>query len=337
MKLPLALLAVCLVARSGSAQSLKLSDLAWMEGCWEINRATSRTIEKWGAIANGQIAGESHTFAGGFERANERLRLIARGDTIIYEATPSGQARTEFRLQPFAGEYVFANPDHDFPQRIVYKRVGTDSMIARIEGDRAGRRAPVTYPFRKATCPASFEAPGAVIEAALQKKYDDLVMRETGFGGATNGWLADNAGEGFSYLNWTTPGRNPSTTTREALARANESFKANPNRLGFTNRQFAARVERILLRSDDLAEVMVAIRHVWNFVDTTGTSVPRGTTRLRESLQRRLDRWERAGTDWRLREVQIINDETYVDGRLTFKNGRTVNPDSGRSPSPFRH
>src|SRR5688572_2112685 len=119
MKLPLALIAICLVAHAGSAQSLKLSDLAWMEGCWEINRATSRTIEKWGAIANGQIAGESHTFAGGFERANERLRLITRGDTIIYEATPSGQARTEFRLQPFAGEYVFANPDHDFPQRIV--------------------------------------------------------------------------------------------------------------------------------------------------------------------------------------------------------------------------
>lgn len=328
--------AAVLLAPAAHAQSTKLSDLAWLEGCWEINRPTSRTIEKWSAIANDQMVGESHSYAGGFEHEGEKLRLFGRGDTLIYEATPGGQARTEFRLQPGTTEYVFANPEHDFPQRIVYRRVGADSLIARIEGDRAGRRAPVTYRYRKAACPGSFEGPGNVIAAALQKKYDEMVAGETAYGGATNGWLADNAADGFSYLNWTTPGRNPSSTSREALARANESFRANPNRQPFTNRQFTATVERILLRSDDVAEVMISTRHTWNFVDTTGASVPRGTTRLQESRQRRLDRWERVGGQWRLKEAQVVNSEVLVDGRLSYRNGLTL-PDSSRSRPPLPH
>ena len=61
-------------------------------------------------------------------------------------------------------EAMLASPRADSvePQRIVYRRVGADSLIARIEGDRAGRRQPVTFPYRKVSCAAVTEAPTAV-------------------------------------------------------------------------------------------------------------------------------------------------------------------------------
>ena len=46
MRFPIAILALAVFASTGLAQPAKLADLAWLEGCWEINRPASRTIEK---------------------------------------------------------------------------------------------------------------------------------------------------------------------------------------------------------------------------------------------------------------------------------------------------
>ena len=71
----------------------------------------------------------------------------------------TGPRRARFRTTTTTGnEITFANPEHDFPQLIVYRRVGADSLIARIEGDRAGRRQPVTFPYKKVPCSATDDA-----------------------------------------------------------------------------------------------------------------------------------------------------------------------------------
>lgn len=45
------------------------------------------------------------------------------GNGIVYLASPGGRCpATLFRLETLKGEYVvFANPAHDFPQRIEYR------------------------------------------------------------------------------------------------------------------------------------------------------------------------------------------------------------------------
>ncbi|HET9423911.1 MAG TPA: DUF6265 family protein [Gemmatimonadaceae bacterium] len=151
------ILACCipaLAAGSAAGQSASLQDLGWLPGCWEVQRGTLRTIEKWNPVANGEMAGESRTVVSGVERESEKLRLFVRGDSVVYEATPSRQRVAEFVTASTTGpEIVFANPAHDFPQRIIYRRVGSDSLVARIEGNRGGRPAAVSFPFRKITCP----------------------------------------------------------------------------------------------------------------------------------------------------------------------------------------
>lgn len=141
------------------AQAGPLQNVRWLEGCWQMVRGSTTTTERWMAPANDAMVGDSRTLANGAERESERLRLFAVGDTLVYESTPSSQTMARFRTTTTTGnEITFANPEHDFPQRIVYRRVGADSLIARIEGDRAGRRQPVTFPYKKVPCSATDDA-----------------------------------------------------------------------------------------------------------------------------------------------------------------------------------
>ena len=45
---------------------------------------------------------------------------------------------------------TFENPAHDFPQRVVYERTSDDALLARIEGEQAGKAASVDFPMKRA-------------------------------------------------------------------------------------------------------------------------------------------------------------------------------------------
>jgi uncharacterized protein DUF6265 len=47
---------------------------------------------------------------------------------------------------------TFENPSHDFPQRIIYRRRGADSLLARVEGMRGGQLRGSDYPYRRVAC-----------------------------------------------------------------------------------------------------------------------------------------------------------------------------------------
>ena len=47
---------------------------------------------------------------------------------------------------------VFENRTHDFPQRVGYRKVGADSLLAWIEGERNGRTRRIEFPYRRVRC-----------------------------------------------------------------------------------------------------------------------------------------------------------------------------------------
>ena len=47
---------------------------------------------------------------------------------------------------------VFENPAHDFPQRIEYRRVNADSVVARISATRDGKVQGMDIPMRRRVC-----------------------------------------------------------------------------------------------------------------------------------------------------------------------------------------
>ena len=152
-----ATLFVLLLAAPAAAQS-PVDRLAWLGGCWQRTAVGDAVTveEQWMAPRGGAMLGVSRTVRRDSVVEYEFLRIHAAGDTLVYDAMPSGQRRAEFRAAPGTGdgaEVAFANPAHDFPQRIVYRRAGADSMVARIEGTRGGRLRTVSFPFRRVVCP----------------------------------------------------------------------------------------------------------------------------------------------------------------------------------------
>jgi hypothetical protein len=102
------------------------------------------------------MLGMSRTVRGDSLIEYEQLRIGARAGHAVYFAAPSGQKPSEFTAASVSDTLVtFENPQHDFPQRIIYRRRGADSLIARIEGTMNGTARGVDFPYAKARCPGS--------------------------------------------------------------------------------------------------------------------------------------------------------------------------------------
>ena len=83
----------------------------------------------------------------------EQVRVLERDGRLIYAAAPSGQTPAEFTSIAVSDSSVtFENPTHDFPQRIRYRRIGGDSLVARVEGTRGGQMKGVDFAYRRAAC-----------------------------------------------------------------------------------------------------------------------------------------------------------------------------------------
>jgi hypothetical protein len=64
-----------------------------------------------------------------------------------------GAKPTVFRMITGSdGEVVFENPEHDFPQRIIYRRESADALFARIEGQEKGVNKAMDFRFKRSKC-----------------------------------------------------------------------------------------------------------------------------------------------------------------------------------------
>jgi Domain of unknown function (DUF6265) len=150
-----ALLLVTVSAPTLTAQaSSNIAQLSWMAGCWEQRSATRVTEEQWMAAAGGTMLGVSRTIARDSTRGYEFMRIATLAGKLTYIAQPSGQAETAFVTSAITDTLaVFENPAHDFPQRIEYRRVTADSIVARISATtRSGQARGMEIPMRRSRC-----------------------------------------------------------------------------------------------------------------------------------------------------------------------------------------
>lgn len=107
------------------------------------------------APRGGTMLGVSRTVRNDTLVEFEHLQIAERGGHLVYIAQPSRQPRAEFTTRVASDTLVaFENPSHDFPQRIIYRRRGADSLLARIEGTMGGQARSVDFPYVRARCPA---------------------------------------------------------------------------------------------------------------------------------------------------------------------------------------
>jgi uncharacterized protein YbjT (DUF2867 family) len=125
----------------------RLEQLAWLAGHWASSGESGGWSEElWLAPQSTLMPGLSREVRENGRTSFEYLRIEQRPDgRIVYIASPSGREPTEFPLQSLQGQRaVFANPAHDFPQRLTYWREGS-TLRAELEGREDGRRRVVDY------------------------------------------------------------------------------------------------------------------------------------------------------------------------------------------------
>ena len=129
----------------------ELARLSWMAGCWIQKTPNGEIQEQWMAPGGGIMMGMSRTIADGRTASYETLRIAPMvSGTLAYIASPSGQPQTTFPLKSAStSEVVFENLAHDFPQRIIYRRGGEDTITARIEGLVGGRLQGQEFDFKR--------------------------------------------------------------------------------------------------------------------------------------------------------------------------------------------
>jgi hypothetical protein len=130
-----------------------ITDVAWLQGCWERRDGDRVVEERWTAPRAGSMLGVGRTTRGEKLVEHEYIVLTERDERLAYEAHPSGQATTTFMSRPISGrEVVFEDPAHDFPQRVGYRGSGTDELLAWIEGTVNGKPGRVEFPYRRVGC-----------------------------------------------------------------------------------------------------------------------------------------------------------------------------------------
>ena len=100
------------------------------------------------------MLGMNRTIAGGKTAAFEFMRIQQEENGEIYfVAQPSGQKEARFRLTAATeDELIFENPEHDFPQRVIYRKRKDGSLLGRIEGVRDEEETAIDFPMQRVQC-----------------------------------------------------------------------------------------------------------------------------------------------------------------------------------------
>ena len=145
-----------LLASAGAiAHEAPIDKLAWLAGCWSQTGSDAGSVEMWSLPAGGTMLGMARTVKNGKTVEWEHLMIRETEPGIwTYVAKPGKQPEAAFPIKLIGdGEVVFENPQHDFPQRIIYKRDGADGLKARIEGVSKGKEKAFDYPMQRTQCP----------------------------------------------------------------------------------------------------------------------------------------------------------------------------------------
>lgn len=134
-------LAALLVMTGGVAPAVA-AELEWLAGRWCGLNDGVFNEETWMPPRGGVLVGMHRDTRDGKLAGIEFLSIVQRDGHWTYLAQPGGRPAVAFTATAVSADSVtFANPRHDFPKRIVYRRLDSDRLQASIDdGSERGQR-----------------------------------------------------------------------------------------------------------------------------------------------------------------------------------------------------
>lgn len=135
------------------SQTQEINKAAWLLGTWELKTKESTFYETWAKESDSVFKGKSYTLEGKDTVVLEVIQLVQESEGLFY--IPAVKDQNEgmpvyFKASALtAKEMVFDNPKHDFPQKISYRQISSDSMIAVISGKINGQNQSREFPMKR--------------------------------------------------------------------------------------------------------------------------------------------------------------------------------------------
>ncbi len=117
---------------------------AFLSGCWEQRSEDGRwTEECWTDTRGGLMIGSGRDGKGDQVRHWEWMRIERGTDgSLTFYGSPKGVAAVGFKaIEIDAKSITFANPAHDYPQRVRYvvTEAGLDAEVSMADGSKPNR------------------------------------------------------------------------------------------------------------------------------------------------------------------------------------------------------
>ncbi|MDX2045181.1 MAG: DUF6265 family protein [Chitinophagaceae bacterium] len=148
-----------LVSATGLAQTAQdnFKKLNSLQGLWQMTTSRGVLHEEWKTSGNDIMKSQSYRVNNNDTVMMETAELLKKGKDIFYIPTVPNQNQgkpVEFKLTSAQNnEYIFENPEHDFPQRIIYNLKSATETEATIDGSINGQYRKMVYRFSKKQVP----------------------------------------------------------------------------------------------------------------------------------------------------------------------------------------
>ena len=152
--LPL-LFSIAVHGQSFQCPKVKLEAIHWLVGMWKAEGSGGvERLEIWEKSDAWTLRGRSIVVKDQDTIVAEHLTLIESGSCLIYVANPRNQQPTAFTLvDTTSGQWVFENPEHDFPTRVIYQPPHDEILNARITGRIADAERKIEFQWHRVTDP----------------------------------------------------------------------------------------------------------------------------------------------------------------------------------------
>ena len=131
-----------------------IDQLAFMAGCWQGPFGDQVNQEMWMRPVAGTMLGTARNVKGIQTTFTEFAMIhVNNGKLAITVQSGLTSDKTTFPMVTLkSGEVVFENPQHDFPQRILYRSTGKNGLFAKIDGTMKGKPAAEEFPMKRVSC-----------------------------------------------------------------------------------------------------------------------------------------------------------------------------------------
>src|SRR4051812_41509589 len=109
----------------------RFTDFKKIVGTWRMQTSRGALYEQWQQESASSLSGRSFKVRGSDTAVLENVKLKLEGDDVFYVAIVSDQNNQQpvpFKLVWAENNtYTFENKEHDYPQRVIYNLLQSDS------------------------------------------------------------------------------------------------------------------------------------------------------------------------------------------------------------------